>query len=58
MIPITTAFISAERDLLTQVPSLPRIYDGAVLSWLILPGGATTTASATLWQGALEFAWG
>jgi hypothetical protein len=57
-LPLTTAFISAERDLLTQVPSLPRIYDGAVLSWLILPGGATTTASATLWQGALEFAWG
>jgi hypothetical protein len=55
-IPITTAFIAAERDLLTQLPSLPRIYDGAVLG-LIIQSGAIITA-ATQWQGYIETAWG
>lgn len=55
-IPITTAFIAAERDLLTQLPSLPRIYDGAVLG-IILQAGAVIT-SGTQWQGYIETAWG
>jgi hypothetical protein len=58
MIPITTAFISSERDLLSQVPSLPQIHDGAVLGLILMAGGAVTTASFTGWQGSLDFAWG
>ena len=55
-IPVTTAFIAAERDLLTQLPSLPRIYDGAVLG-IILQSGAVITAG-TQWQGYIETVWG
>jgi hypothetical protein len=56
-IPVTTAFIAAERDLLTQLPSLPRIYDGAVIG-ILYTAGVVTTASATLWNGSADFAWG
>lgn len=55
-LPITTAFIAAERDLVSQLPSLPRIYDGAVLGVIIQAGGVV--ASTNSWQGYLEFAWG
>lgn len=55
-LPITTAFLAAERDLLTQLPSLPRVYDGAVLG-LIVQAGAVVTAG-TQWQGYVEVAWG
>lgn len=55
-IPITTAFIAAERDLLTQLPSLPRIYDGAVLGVIIQSGAVIT--SGTQWQGYIETVWG
>lgn len=55
-IPVTTAFIAAERDLLTQLPSLPRIYDGAVLGLIVQSGGVI--ASGNAWQGFLEVAWG
>ena len=30
-LPITTLGVAAERDLVNQLPSLPRIYDGAAL---------------------------
>lgn len=55
-IPVTTAFIAAERDLLTQLPSLPRIYDGAVLGLIVQAGGVV--ASGNQWQGYIETAWG
>lgn len=55
-IPVTTAFITAERDLLTQLPSLPQIYDGAVLG-IIIQSGAVI-ASGTQWQGYIETVWG
>lgn len=55
-LPITTAFIAAERDLLTQLPSLPRIYDGACLG-LIAQAGAVV-ASTNQIQGYIETAWG
>lgn len=55
-IPVTTAFIAAERDLLTQLPSLPRIYDGAVLGVIIQSGAVIT--SGTQWQGYIETVWG
>lgn len=55
-IPLTTAFVAAERDLLNQLPSLPRIYDGACLGFLYFAGA--TTLAQTGFQGYLDFAWG
>lgn len=55
-LPLTTLGVAAERDLMNQVPSLPRVYDGANLVWLIYHGAATPTNSA--FYGHLDFAWG
>lgn len=55
-IPIVTASVMAERDLLNQLPSLPRVPDGACLTWLYFAGAAT--AASTNFYGATEFAWG
>jgi hypothetical protein len=55
-LPMTTIGVAAERDLLNQVPSLPRIYDGAALYWLLYSGAATPANSA--FYGHLDFAWG
>ena len=54
-LPITTLGVASERDLLSQFPSLPRIYDGANLQWMIYNGSATPVNSAI--NGALEFCW-
>jgi hypothetical protein len=40
-LPITTLGVAAERDYFNQLPSMPRIYDGACLSWLMYAGAAT-----------------
>ncbi len=55
-LPLTTIGVAAERDLLNQIPSLPRVYDGANLSWLMYAGVATPVNSA--YFGHLDFAWG
>ena len=55
-LPMTTIGVAAERDLLNQLPSLPRIYDGACLTWLMYAGAATPVTSA--FYGHLDFAWG
>ena len=55
-IPITTAYVAAERNLLTQLPSLPRIYDGAVLGFLVFAGAAIATS--VQFQGYIDLAWG
>jgi hypothetical protein len=55
-LPMTTIGVAAERDLLNQVPSLPRVYDGANLSWLMYAGANTPVNSA--FYGHLDFAWG
>jgi hypothetical protein len=55
-LPMTTIGVAAERDLLNQVPSLPRVYDGACLVWLMYAGAATPVSSA--FYGHLDFAWG
>lgn len=55
-LPMTTIGVAAERDLLNQLPSLPRIYDGACLQWLMYAGAATPVASA--FYGHLDLAWG
>lgn len=54
--PITTLGVASERDLMNQVPSLPRIYDGANLIWLIYNGAATPVNSTII--GHLDLAWG
>jgi hypothetical protein len=54
-IPLTAALTMTERDLIAAVPSLPRIRDGACLSWLYYSYGAT--AAATTWYGHIDVAW-
>jgi hypothetical protein len=55
-IPIVAASVAAERNLFTQLPSLPRIYDHACLNFLQFAGGAT--ALNTPIQGYIDTAWG
>lgn len=55
-IPLATASVSSERDLLNQLPSLPRIIDGACLVWLYFAGN--NVAANTNFYGSLEFGWG
>ena len=54
-LPITTVGIAAERDFLNQLPSLPRVYDGANLVWLIYHGAATPVNSG--FYGHIDFGW-
>ena len=56
VLPLTTAFVMSERNYMNQLPSMPRVYDGAYLGWLYFAGG--TTASATTFMGYLDIAWG
>lgn len=53
--PITTLGVASERDLMNQVPSLPRVYDGANLVWLMYSGAATPVNSSLI--GHLDFAY-
>ncbi len=55
-LPITTASVAGERDLLNQIPSLPQVKDGACLVWLYFAGAAT--GATTNFYGSLEMAWG
>jgi len=55
-LPLTTASVAAERDLLNQLPSLPRVIDGACLVWLYFAGAAT--GASTNFYGGVEFGWG
>ena len=55
-LPITTVGVGSERDLINQLPSMPRIYDGACLSFLLYSGAATPASSA--FYGTLELGWG
>lgn len=54
-LPLTTVGVAAERDLINQLPSMPRIYDGACLQWLIYAGAAIP--NNTSYFGHLEFGW-
>ena len=51
----TTLGVTAERDLVNQFASMPKVYDGACLAWLMLAGAATPVASPI--SGHLEFGW-
>lgn len=55
-LPMTTIGVAAERDLMNQVPSMPRVFDGACLAWLMYAGAATPVGSN--FYGHLDFAWG
>jgi hypothetical protein len=54
-LPITTLGVTAERDLVNQFMSMPKVYDEACLAWLMLAGAATPVASPL--SGHLEFGW-
>lgn len=56
VMPMTTIGVASEREFVNPMPSLPRVYDGANLVWLIYHGAATPTNSA--FYGHLEFGWG
>lgn len=55
-IPLTTLNVLAERDLMNQLPSLPRVVDGACIVPLLYAGAAV--AAATNFYGAFEAFWG
>lgn len=54
-IPLAVLGQAGERNLLNELPSLPRIYDGAALYWIWGSGAATPASSA--FTGALNFIW-
>ena len=56
MIPVPAAQVYYERDFLNMMPSLERIYDGAVLGIIYIAGGAT--AASTTFLGHIENGWG
>lgn len=53
--PITALGVACEKDFINQVPSLPRVFDGACLVWLMYSGAASPVNSAI--AGHLDFAW-
>lgn len=54
-LPLPVSGIMTERDLRSQLVSLPRIADGACLQWLLFGTGATTTASP--FTSVFEYGW-
>ena len=54
-LPLSTLGLAAERNLLTEMPSLPRIYDGAALYWIWGSGVATPASSG--FSGTMNFVW-
>ena len=55
-LPLTTAGVMAERNLMTQLPALPRLYDGCNLNMLFFTAAATVTATPIM--GYVETTWG
>lgn len=55
-ISLGVASLSVEKELLNQIPSLPRIRDGACLGLILIPGAAT--AASTTFTGSLTTVWG
>ena len=56
VLPITTLGVAAERDLMNQLPSLPRLRDGCCLSLLYFAGAAC--AASTNIYGYHDLTWG
>jgi hypothetical protein len=55
-IPLTTLGVAAERDLVNQLFSMPRILDGACIVPLLFAGAAV--GASTNFYGAIEMGWG
>lgn len=55
-LPLSTVGVASERELVNQFPALPKIEDGACLTWLIFTGAAV--AASTNFYGANETVWG
>jgi hypothetical protein len=55
-ITLSVAGLMTEKDLLNQIPSLPRIIDGACLGFLW--GAGAATAASTTFAGGTEYVWG
>jgi len=55
-VPVTTLGVPGERNAMYEIPSLPRIYDGAALYWVLLSGVATPVNST--FSGFVDFIWG
>lgn len=54
-LPLTTVGVAAERELISQLPSMPRVYDGACLQWLIYAGAAVPNNSS--FYGHIDLGW-
>jgi hypothetical protein len=52
-VPLTTLGVPGERNLMFEVPSLPRVYDGACLYWVLI-SGVGTPANSTI-SGFVDF---
>ena len=55
-LPMTTIGVASERDFVNQLPSFPKVYDGACLAWLMYSGAATPVNSG--FYGHIDFGWG
>ena len=55
-ITISVSGLMTEKDLLNQIPSLPRIPDGACLTWIL--GAGAAVAANTTFNGGVEVVWG
>jgi hypothetical protein len=55
-LPILASGVASERDLVNQLPSMPRIRDGAYLKFLMYATGATSANSPFV--ASIDFAWG
>lgn len=54
-IPLSVVGVASQMDLINQLPSMPRVYDGACLTWMIYSGSAIPNNSA--FYGHLDFGW-
>jgi hypothetical protein len=54
-LPLSVIGVAAERDLVNQIPSMPRVYDGACLAWLIY--SQVAIPNNTAYYGHLDFGW-
>lgn len=55
-LPLAVVSQASERDLVNQLPSMPRVYDGANINFIVYTGAAF--AAAGIVNGSLEFGWG
>lgn len=54
-LPITTLGVAAERELVSQLPSIPKVMDGACLQWLAYAGAAVPANTA--YYGHIDLGW-